>query len=1179
MQKLISHNTMRWIVITFCALCSMAASADNPTFQHRMAIVLTPETSHIRVKDHITLPQHFHDRNIAIELDFSLHANLTITEVEGGKITDSKIKSTNRAIPLKHYTVSVPSNQNDFVIYFDGAINHSVQGPGQEYARSFSYTPGVISTEGIFLANSSAWYPQFDEALVSFRLDIQLPTDWDAVSQGTLLHEQKTPTGQTISWQENHPQDDIYIVAGRYRRYAQSAGAVDALVYLRDSDETLAQKYLDTTAQYIALYNKLIGPYPYTKFALVENFWESGYGMPSFTLLGPKVIRFPFILHSSYPHEILHNYWGNGVFVDYAKGNWSEGLTAYLADHLVNEQRSKGEEYRRDVLQKYADFVGKEKDFPITRFVSRHSASSEAVGYGKTMMFFHMLRLELGDDAFIKVLRRFYQQFKFKQATFADLLATFNAVTGKNFTQQFEQWVQRTGAPDLVLRSAETERTAQGFKLTLQVEQTQAGEPYRLYVPAAITLAGEDMAVESQFIIEQKQQTIELEFASRPVRIDLDPHFDVFRRLDSREIPSALSQGFGAERPLLILPAREQKTMLEAYRALAANWQKTQASPLEIVTDEQLKTLPEDRTVWIVGWQNKFAGAILKNLADRNVAYQPNQLQLQQKTYPQAHHAVVLTARQPANADKTLLWVAADSPQAVAELANKLPHYRKYSYLVFKGDDLINIDKGQWPILQSPLSQSVHQKDGYAIPAMHTAHTGITKPRRALAELPPVFSESRMMADIEHLSHESFKGRELGTPELDEAATYIAKQFQQIGLLPGGDSGSFFQTWQQDVGLPKGNIALRNVVGILPGTNPQLAGQSLVIGAHYDHLGTGWPDVRAAHRGKIHHGADDNASGIAVMLELARQIVPKWQPERTVIFAAFTGEEADLLGSKHYVRNNEQFPAGKIIAMLNLDTVGRLENNPVTVFGTGTARELVHIFRGASFVTGIPVNAVPDDFGSSDQAAFIQAGVPAIQLFANAHEDFHAPGDTADKIDTAGLVKVAAILKEATEYLANRIEPLTVTLASAPASVESTEPKETLNNSTNEMKHEAHGTQQSRYINKIGEDARTAQRSDSLVQSINQRSPKEKRKTSLGTVPDFAYQGEGVRIDNTLPGSPAHQAGLQQGDILIQLAGQPVNDLASYAAILRSLKAGEKVELKYRRDDAVMVAEVVLVER
>ena len=132
----------------------------------------------------------------------------------------------------------------------------------------------------------------------------------------------------------------------------------------------------------------------------------------------------------------------------------------------------------------------------------------------------------------------------------------------------------------------------------------------------------------------------------------------------------------------------------------------------------------------------------------------------------------------------------------------------------------------------------------------------------------------------------------------------------------------------------------------------------------------------------------------------------------------------------------------------------------------------------------------------------------------------------------AGLVKVAAILKEATEYLANRIEPLTVTLPSQNAQTEPTETK-----------------------------------------------AKEKRTASLGTVPDFSYPGEGVRIDNVLPGSPAQQVKLQPGDILIQLAGQPISDLASYAAILRTLKAGEKVELRYRRDDVIMVAEVLLVVR
>ena len=138
--------------------------------------------------------------------------------------------------------------------------------------------------------------------------------------------------------------------------------------------------------------------------------------------------------------------------------------------------------------------------------------------------------------------------------------------------------------------------------------------------------------------------------------------------------------------------------------------------------------------------------------------------------------------------------------------------------------------------------------------------------------------------------------------------------------------------------------------------------------------------MREGNRGKIHYGADDNASGVAVMLELARQAGATWQPERSIVFAAFTGEEAELLGARHYVGNAKQFPADKIAAMLNLDTVGRLGENPVTVFGAGSARELVHIFRGAGFVTGIPVNSVMDDFGSSDQAAFIEAGIPAVTL-------------------------------------------------------------------------------------------------------------------------------------------------------------------------------------------------------
>src|SRR5262249_34773097 len=167
--------------------------------------------------------------------------------------------------------------------------------------------------------------------------------------------------------------------------------AVKALAFLRKPEQALADRYLDATVQYLDMYRGLLGPYPYSKFALVENFWETGYGMPSFTLLGEQVIRFPFILHSSYPHELLHNWWGNGVFVDLAGGNWCEGLTAYLADHLIAEQRGQGAEHRRAILQRVTDYVTPENDFPLTRFLSRHNAVTEAVGYGKTAMVFNML--------------------------------------------------------------------------------------------------------------------------------------------------------------------------------------------------------------------------------------------------------------------------------------------------------------------------------------------------------------------------------------------------------------------------------------------------------------------------------------------------------------------------------------------------------------------------------------------------------------------------------------------------------------------------------------------------------------------------------------------------------------------------------------------------------------------
>jgi C-terminal processing protease CtpA/Prc len=225
-----------------------------------------------------------------------------------------------------------------------------------------------------------------------------------------------------------------------------------------------------------------------------------------------------------------------------------------------------------------------------------------------------------------------------------------------------------------------------------------------------------------------------------------------------------------------------------------------------------------------------------------------------------------------------------------------------------------------------------------------------------------------------------------------------------------------------------------------------------------------------------------------------------------------------------------------------LDTVGRLGDNPVTVFGVGSAREWVHIFRGIGFVTGIKINSVANDYGFSDQKSFIDVGVPGVQLFGSVHQDYHRPGDTVDKIDASGLVKVATVLKEAVEYLADREEPMHSTIES---------------NASNKKR----------------------QSTESFSGKSQSVKPQPGRKVSLGTVPDFEFQGQGVRITGTVAGSPAQKAGLQEGDIIIFIKDTTVDNLGDFAKVLRGMKPGEKTTVKYTRSGKTLSVDVTVEAR
>lgn len=401
----------------------------------------------------------------------------------------------------------------------------------------------------------------------------------------------------------------------------------------------------------------------------------------------------------------------------------------------------------------------------------------------------------------------------------------------------------------------------------------------------------------------------------------------------------------------------------------------------------------------------------------------------------------------------------------------------------------------------------------------------------AAQECPPLPGPeaSHPAAAVRYLADDALEGRMAGGPGERCAGEYIAAELARLGLEPAGENG----TWFQPVPLasavnphaPGGTG--RNVVGLLPGADPALREEAVVVGAHYDHLGRGEsfslaPDAR----GFVHNGADDNASGVAALLAIARSLAEGPRPARTAVFVAFTGEELGLLGSAAYTAN-PAVPLADTRAMLNLDMVGRLGAGPLLVYGTGTAEELEALVVAAGAAEGVELLRHPDGYGPSDHTSFYARDVPVLHLFTNVHGDYHRPSDDWEKVDVEGVARVGALGARIVREVAARPAALTLRRGAG------TPPA-------------AGGGSRSGYG------------------------------AYLGTVPDFTPVEHGVRLSGVRTGSPAEQAGLRAGDVIVAMDDDEVADLHAYTAALRARGPGREVRITVLRGGARVTVRAVL---
>jgi aminopeptidase N len=548
---------------------------------------------------------------------------------------------------------------------------------------------GAITTQGVFLGEAAGWYPVPASIPMKRSVRISAPAGTEAITAGRMVKRSTRDSVSSSSWEEARPVGGLSLCAGPYRIEERREGGVDLYTYFYPGNAALASRYLDAATRYLRFYSDLLGPYPFEKFAVVENFFPTGYGFPSFTLLGSSIIRLPFIIDTSLPHEIAHSWWGNAIEVDQSEGNWAEGLVTYLADYLLKERRSvaEGREYRMQLLSDFATLVASDSDFPLSGFITRVDPVSRAIGYGKSAMVFHMIRTEIGDRAFFGALREIFKDRLYRSATWGDFTRAFSRSSGRDLSNFMKQWLTRPGGPRAVLSNVTRRREGEGQGWTVSGEVVQTAPFYEIKVTLRLETDGATLTK----ILPLTQELTRFNFSSptEPKHLLLDPDAEAFRLLAKGEIPVTVNS-IKASKRLVAVVTGDCRAREVTFRRLLDSLGKGAAEVIreDELDEERVRTndlifcgIPKKRSLLTP----LPSGIILRATgfsAHEDAVHAPDGL-------------LFLVLPSPGPTGRVTALFQPLSEAAAEQYSSKITHYGTYGSLVFSGGAIRH--KGAFP--------------------------------------------------------------------------------------------------------------------------------------------------------------------------------------------------------------------------------------------------------------------------------------------------------------------------------------------------------------------------------------------------------------------------------------------------------------------------------------------------
>lgn len=630
---------------------------------HQITLRLDPWSRTLQVDDAIDLEG-------SGEVVFQLAASMVITGIK----VDGQAAIANRQGDSLRFDVG-EMGRHKIDIQYKGQLSTMSERTG-----GFGVAPMMASRSGSYLSSASAWHPILRGIAATYQVTMTLPDPQKAIVPGRLLEESSAGGQYRAVFISEIPAEGIVLIAGPFSINEQRHGDIVLRTYFTPGLENLSADYLESTAGYMDHFQKVIGDYPFSSFSIVSGPLPVGLGFAGMTYIGERVLRLPFIRFTSLGHEVLHNWWGSGVEIDYENGNWAEGLTTFMADYAFGEKRDKdkGKQIRTGWLRDYAALPPR-RDHAVRLFISRRHDAAQIIGYNKVAFIFHMLKRKIGEPDFALGIRNFWDRHKFSSAGWSEIRAAFELSSGQDLSVFFAQWLDRSGAPRLVLKDIERSEDLISFTLS------QPDLAYSLEVPIRLlTTNGEEMF---QASIDGQASRIELPLTGQPLSLTIDPEYDIFRRLGPSETPPILRDTTLKTDTVVINVGNDPK-MERTSRELAARL--LDGPP--VFGANTGASLPQ-KPLLIIGT----SAEVSQFLETRNLPSTPKALvgRGSARVWAWRWH-------DSAGNQHPLLVVEATDNKALQSLLRPLPHYGRRGYLIFNGSKVT--DDGLWSTAAGPLA-------------------------------------------------------------------------------------------------------------------------------------------------------------------------------------------------------------------------------------------------------------------------------------------------------------------------------------------------------------------------------------------------------------------------------------------------------------------------------------------